>query len=183
MQLEQRIRRLEDRESIRLLVANYCRLVDQRDIVGIPLLFTQDGRFESVDGKIAARGREAIVDQFHRRFAVLGPSNHFTHDAVVEFDPLNPDAAHGWVNSHAEVVRNGVALLAALRYEDDYRLEEDRWRFARRTLHFFYYLSPDEYPRSLGQRDRNRAYLEPLPADFPEASSTWQDYYRQFPQR
>jgi len=182
MQLEQRIRRLEDREEIRALIARYCRTVDERDIEGVAQLFTVDGIFESIDGKIAATGRDAVVAQFHRRFAVLGPSNHFTHDAIVEFDDADENRACGWVNSHAEVVRNGAALLAALRYEDSYRREDQKWRFARRTLHFFYYLTPGEYPDLLGRRDRNRAYPEPVLADFPEGSATWSEYYRLHPQ-
>jgi len=183
MNLEQRIRRLEDRDAIRNLIARYGRLVDERDIAGVGMLFTRDGSFRSVDGKIASTGRDSVIEQFHKRYAVLGPSNHFTHDMFIELDDTDPDLASGWVNSHAEVVRNGVALWAALRYHDRYRREEGVWRFHVRELHFFYYLSPKDYPEMLGKLMRNRAYTEPLPADFPENSDTWKDYYSKYPQR
>lgn len=181
MNLEQRIRRLEDREAIRTLISRYGLLVDQRDIEQVGLLFTKDGVFRSIDGKIDSSGRDAVIEQFHKRYAVLGPSNHFTHDIVTEFDETDPDRATGWVNSHAEVVRNGAALWAALRYHDEYRREEGEWRFRRRELHFFYYLSPKDYPEALGQLLRNRAYAEPIAADYPENSATWRDYYAKYP--
>ena len=122
-------------------------------------------------------------DQFHRRYAVLGPSNHFVHESVVEFDTADPNLATGWVNSHAEVVRNGAALWAALRYHDRYQRENGEWRFAERLLHFFYYLSPQEYPSRLGELYRNRAYPEPLPADYPENLPSWQEYYARYPKK
>jgi hypothetical protein len=182
MNLEQRIRRLEDRDAIRTLIGRYGRLVDERDIQGVGMLFTKNGSFRSVDGKIASTGRDAVIEQFHKRYAVLGPSNHFTHDIVIDLDDADPDSASGWVNSHAEVVRNGVALWAALRYHDQYRREDGVWRFQVRELHFFYYVSPKDYPELLGQLMRNRAYTEPLPADYPENSATWKAYYAKYPQ-
>lgn len=183
MNFGDRLRRLEDREEIRALICRYGLLVDQRDIDAVGLLFTRDGIFRSVDGKITSTGRDEVIGQFHKRYAVLGPSNHFTHDTIIEFDAADPDRATGWVNSHAEVVRDGSALWAALRYHDEYRREDDVWRFRIRELHFFYYLSPKDYPEQLGELMRNRAYAEPLPADYPEKSDSWQKYYAKFPRK
>jgi uncharacterized protein (TIGR02246 family) len=181
--LEKRLQQLEDREAIRTLIAKYCLLVDSRDIEQVAMLFTCDGRFASSDGKIESRGRPQIVEQFHRRYAVLGPSNHFVHESVIEFNSEDPDIASGWVNSHAEVVRHGSALWAALRYHDRYRREEGQWRFEERLLHFFYYLTPKEYPDALGDLYRNRAYTEPLAADYPEKLASWRAYYAKHPQK
>jgi hypothetical protein len=43
-------------------------------------------------------------------------------------------------------------------------------------------VSPKDYPELLGQLMRNRAYTEPLPADYPENSATWKAYYAKYPQ-
>ena len=177
--LEARVARLEARHEIRELVARYCFTVDARDIEGIAACFTRDGAMRSLDGVMDARGRDAVVNQFHGRFEVLGPSNHFTHDHLIEFDADDPDRATGIVNSHAEVVRNGRALLASLRYHDEYRREDGSWRFHLRLLSFFYYLEPGEYAAVLRDPLRNRAYAEPRPADFPERLDTWQRYHRE----
>jgi ketosteroid isomerase-like protein len=175
--LEWRVRRLEDRIAIGELVARYCFAVDDRDIDGLARLFTRAARVRSRDGVMDATGRDAIVAQFHGRFAVLGPSNHFTHDHLIEFDAADPDRARGLVSSHAEVVRNGETLWAALRYDDEYRFEDGAWRFADRLLGFFYYLPVKDYAELMKRPDRLRAYAEPRPADYPESLETWKRYH------
>lgn len=175
--LDRRIARLESREAIRELVARYCLAIDDRDINAIGPLFTRDARFRSRDGVMNATGRDAVIEQFHGRFSVLGPSNHFTHDHIIWFDGDDGLRARGQVNSHAEVVRNGEALWAALRYEDEYRYDEGAWRFADRLLGFFYYLPVKDYAQLLTLPERMRAYAEPRPADFPESLETWKRYH------
>ena len=181
--LEQRIARLEARAEIAELIAHYCFAVDERDIGRMGGCFTRDGVFRSIDGVMNAAGRDAVIAQFHGRFAVLGPSNHFTHDHTLSFDAADPGRATGLVNAHAEVVRNGEALWTSLRYEDEYGVEDGRWRFRVRTLSFFYYVRPGDYPEAMLGTDRNRAYDSPRPADWPERTSTWQRYYREHPRR
>jgi len=181
--VEQRIARLEARAQIRELVARYCFTIDERDVEGIGQCFTRDGSFRSLDGVMNASGRDAVVAQFHGRFAVLGPSNHFTHDHIIQFDDGDAARATGTVNSHAEVVRNDEAMLASLRYHDEYRLEEGRWRFHVRTLAFFYYVRPADYRDAMSGSLRNRAYQEPQSADFPELVPTWQRYYQEHPRK
>ena len=48
MSLEERIERLEAREEIRTLVADYSMAVDDRDVETIESLFTVDGIFGHV---------------------------------------------------------------------------------------------------------------------------------------
>jgi hypothetical protein len=175
--LERRLARLEHREAIRELVARYGIVIDDRDVEGIGECFCVDGRFRSRDGVLDARGRGAVVEQFHGRFAVLGPSNHFTHDHIIRFDEADDRHAFGLVTSHAEVVRNGRPMWAAIRYEDEYRVEDGRWRFADRLLSFFYYLDVADYAARLGDPLRMRAYADPAPADVPEQLDTWKRYY------
>jgi len=180
--LEDRLRRMEDQAEIRQLVSRYCFVVDDRDLAGIGDCFLTDGRFRSADGVMDARGREAIIDQYHGRFAVLGAGIHVTHDHVVELDDADPDRATGRVSCSAELVRLGKPMLVALRYEDDYRRDADgRWRFADRLLLFFYYLDAREYAEGLCSPLRNRAYDELASADFPEALESWQRYYTEHP--
>lgn len=156
--LAERIRRLEDRESIRQLVATYGYVIDNRDLPAIGQLFTRDGIFRSRDGVMRAEGRDAVVQQFLGRFAQLGLSVHWTHDHVIWLDPVDPDRATGLVSSHAELMRNGVPMVTAFRYEDIYRREDGEWRFADRLLSFWYYGDVREYPEMLGSELRMRAY-------------------------
>lgn len=178
-ELEARIRRLEDRTEIGELIARYGLVMDNRDMQGMPQLFTPDVVVRSLDGVMNSRGREAVTELFRGRFKVLGPSNHFSHDRIITFDESDPDQAAGLVLSHAEMNRNGQAMITAIRYHDRYRRHEGAWRFSERVLTFFYYVPATEYVDALGDglAGRMRAYGDRKPADWPESLPTWQQYY------
>jgi len=177
--LLRRIRRLEDRAEIGELVGRYCLVMDDRDMTGMTELFTSDAVVRSSDGVMHASGLPAVVAMFRGRFAVLGPSNHFTHDRIVRFEENDPDAASGIVLAHAEMNRKGQPMLAAIRYADRYRRLQGRWRIAERVLSFFYYVPTAEYLDALGPglAARMRAYDVARPADWPEGLETWREYY------
>jgi ketosteroid isomerase-like protein len=180
--IEQRLRRLEDRAAIDELIARYGFTIDDRDLPAITDLFTEDAAVRSADGVMNAKGLEAVIEQFHGRFAALGPSNHFTHDRVITFDEADPDRATGQLISHAEMTRNGRACLAAIRYTDEFRRCPDgRWRFRERVLSFLYYTHPDEYGDTLESTLRIKAYDEPIAASWPESLETWKQYYAEHP--
>lgn len=178
--LEKRIQQLENREEIRELVARYGIVIDNRDLVEVGELFCRAGRFRSNDGVMDAQGRGAVMEQFKGRYAALGPTNHFVHEHIIKLDDEDPDHATGVVTSHAEVVRNNEPMWVAMRYQDEYRFEEGRWRFQDRLLSFFYYLPVKDYSRYLGEIERMRAYEKPHNADYPEALPTW-DTWRDVP--
>jgi ketosteroid isomerase-like protein len=178
LSVEQRLRRMEDRESLRTLVTRYGLAIDGRDMAVLADLFTRDAILDSADGTVRAVGREAIVAFYRERFAVLGPTFHFTHDHLVTLDPHNEDAAEGIITAHSESVLDGVPLWAALRYLDRYRRVEGAWQFAHRRLSFFYFLPVSEYLTSMGERLRKRVGAEPRAADWPEATSSWAAFYR-----
>ena len=177
--LEQRIRRLEDRVEIGELIARYGLVMDNRDLAAMPELFTQDVVIRSGDGVMNVTGRETAVEMFRGRFAVLGPSNHFSHDRVLTFDDRDPDSAQGIVLSHAEMNRKGVAMLTAIRYHDHYRRDAGQWRFSQRILSMMYYVPTAQYLDAFGPglAHRNRAYDDPRPADWPESLPSWKAYY------
>jgi ketosteroid isomerase-like protein len=181
---EARLRRLEDREEIKELVARYGFVVDNRDMAGIADCFTEDAWVLSKDGKHNSRGKDDVVEQYHGRFSFLGPTNHFTHNHVIWFDATDPDLAHGLLNAHGEVHRNGQAMMSALRYEDEYRRDTDgRWRFQGRMMSYIYYLRFDEIQQYFGDPMRVRAYDEPQAADWPDNIETYRRYYEEHPRQ
>ena len=166
--LEARIRHIEDRQAISDLIQAYTFAMDNRDLSWAMDLFTPDGRFRSADGVMDGRGHEAMADQFRRRYASLGFNFHVTHDQHITF--VNEDEATGLVSSHAEVVRNGEAMVTAMRYHDAYRrCEDSKWRFTDRCIHFFYYMPIADYGEALKGRGRMRAYGDVRDADLPES--------------
>lgn len=166
--LEQRIARIEDRTEIQDIGVLYGYVMDERDEDGIRRIFCEDATLRSADGVFAADGIDAIVTTYLGRFKALGPTNHFTHGHVVRFDDADPDVAYGQLASHAEVVRDGKAMVVALRYQDTYRRTSTGWRFADRLMSYMYYTEVTEYADVLGKELRVRAYGDERPADWPE---------------
>ena len=171
MDLDARVARLEAESAIRQLIARYCFTIDDRRRDDVAALFAEDAEVSSADGVMNARGLPAIMAMYEGRFSALGAGAHYMHDVALDFE--GPYSATGLVSGHAEVVRNGQMMVVALRYHDRYVRTPAGWRFARRQINFLYYVPAEDYPGILLQRDRNRAYATPMPADFPEALPGW----------
>lgn len=174
--LEDRIARLEAESQIRQLVARYCFYIDDREIDRVATLFTHDCTLRSADGVMNANGVDAIIDLYHGRLDVLGPGHHFMHDIQIDFVGDGKAEATGRVTGHAELWRNGKMMVTAIRYKDLYRNTDDGWRFHDREISFLYYVPVSEYPDILSGPNRNHAYAQPAPADFPERLPSWIAY-------
>lgn len=176
IELEARITRLEARAEISDLVTRYGIACDERDIPQLESLFTRDAVFDSPTGIMRAEGRKAIIDMFCEVLAIRGPGYHWTHDHIIRFDRGSDVAASGLLLSHAETTPGGTHSLAAMKYDDEYRVEDGRWRFAKRTIHFLYYVPASEHVGALTQAERVVAGDRRLPADYPEGLAAWQEF-------
>ena len=168
--------KLEAESEIRRLVASYCFDIDDRERGRISALFTDEACVRSADGMMNATGREAIMLMFEGRFAALGPGAHYTHDHWIDLSGFAEGKARGRVTGHAELERHGQMMVCALRYADVYQMGKTGWQFAERVIQFLYYVPVSEYEDILLSRDRNRAYAEARPADFPEQLPQWRPY-------
>ena len=175
--LEQRIDRLESRAAISELVAAYGKACDDHDMPLLMSLFTDDACMDTPSGLMQADGREAIREMFETVLATRGPSFHWSHDHVIEFDDAARDAARGLILSHAETSPAGTVSVAAMRYEDTYRREAGRWLFARRTLHFLYYVPVTEFANGLSSTKRLFVNGAPQAADYPESLESWRTFF------
>lgn len=173
-ELERRIRRLEDREAIRQLVARYGLVVDDRDMESLRSMFTKNGCFRSVNGTVEAQGIDAVIATYNARFEGMKHAFHVGHDHVIDFE--TDTRATGIVASHAEVIRNGEPWVVALRYHDVYAFEEGAWRFQERALAFYYYVRVADYLEVLPGFERMRGMDRPLEADWPEKTATFSSY-------
>lgn len=176
-QLEQRIDRLESRHAISELVTAYGMACDDHDMSRLMSLFTQDACMDTPSGLMQAQGRDAIADMFETVLATRGPSFHWSHDHTITFSDANADAASGLILSHAETSPAGTVSIAAMRYEDTYRREAGHWLFARRTLHFLYYVPVTEFANVLNATKRLYVNGEPRAADYPESLDSWRTFF------
>jgi uncharacterized protein (TIGR02246 family) len=173
--IEERIRRLEAQQRIRDLVSRYSMAVDDRALDELAELFARDGAFRHLNGGTATRGRDAVREFYLERMKTMGPSYHYPHDHIV--DVTGPATASGVVNAHAEMGIGGRCIVVALRYNDDYVLEEDEWRFRDRALQFRYFMDLADLDTDYSHSKRLR-FPEPMPADLPESLPSYKEFQR-----
>ena len=175
-----RLERLESIEEIRALVSGYAESCDQQDLPALENLFTLDAEFDSPNGSLKSKGRQDILDMYQEVFMSRGPSFHWTHDVTVKIDESNSELAFGTVYSHAETTRDGVASLAAMRYDDTYSKKEGAWKFSRRTINFFYYVKTEDYLESLNNPMRVTMGDKKIQADIPESVPAWIEFQNKY---
>jgi uncharacterized protein (TIGR02246 family) len=173
-ELAQRLRRLEDRFELLELPARYSRSIDDRDIATLVDLFCEDGAFVHADGGRQIVGRQEIEDFYRRVLSGYGMSIHIPHAQVV--NRIDGDEASGWVLAHAELAAGTEYVVVALRYEDDYRRVDGRWRFARRALSFWYFANWRDLADVVPDRDRLRAGGRSRLPDLPESLPTYLEF-------
>ncbi len=176
-ELRNRVERLEYRNQISELISAYAIACDEHDIPRLEGLFTEDAVFDTPSGLMVAHGRRAIADMFIKVLGIRGPGYHWTHDHFIRVDPEDSDSATGLVLSHAETTPHNRPSLAAMKYEDQYRRESGRWRFAKRVLSFLYYVPAAEYLGALtGDLRLVTPTGERMKADYPESLACWQAF-------
>lgn len=151
-ELRSRVQRLEDREEIRELIARYGRAVDDRDWDALRAQYTPDAIFDSAAGRSV--GADAIIDYYAERTSAYVASYHYPHSSELTF--VDDDHATGVVCAHAELTIEGDTVMVALRYQDDYRRTDGRWRFHERNTNLLYVLKLSELPTGLADRMRIR---------------------------
>lgn len=171
--LETRLDRLESRAEIAELCTRYCIACDDRDLTLLASCFTEDVRLLSHDRLMDCTGREGAMTMFRDMLAIRGPGYHWTHDRIIHFDDANPDHAEGLVLAHAETTPYGKASIAGIRYNDVYRREDNRWKFAARTLSFLYYMEMADFIERFPTRQRMGLGGQWREADFPEKNPGW----------
>jgi uncharacterized protein (TIGR02246 family) len=127
-----RLRALEDREEIRLLLLDYGRHLDSRDFKAYASLFAADG--EWVGGFGTVKG-PAAIQAFMEKNLGTAPNRannyHLLSNVVIA---VQGDTATAW-SRWAFIVpeANGARVAQAGRYDDTLVRENGRWRFKTRV--------------------------------------------------
>jgi ketosteroid isomerase-like protein len=142
MSLEDRIRRLEYREAIKELRAEYCYRVDSRDWDGYAALFTEDANLDfgpagTYDGRTEVRAFvEDVVGAEHPFLA------HMVHNPVIEVD--GNIAAGRWYFEVPCTFSDGTAGWIQGTYDDEYERIDSEWLFAEIVADFNYFAEYEE---------------------------------------
>jgi hypothetical protein len=141
MNIENKIREIEDRNSIRELVDAYAYCADTRDAQGQMSLFTEDTRFiVFMDAKSSEQTQ--TINKRADLFPVFDNLN--TYRATMHFNgqstvlQLNDDTATGitYCIAHHQTINNGVQklMIANIKYHDSFVKQNGKWLFAERKL-------------------------------------------------
>jgi hypothetical protein len=124
-------------DDLRALSVGYASAVDRLDGPAFAALFTPDGELWVPGGggdrtpTTCRAGTEALtkIPSGLRRY-------HATYHRVGATDyRVDGDEATGEVHGVAHHLGDGADTVWYLRYADDYRRTDGRWRIARRVLH------------------------------------------------
>ena len=140
MSIEQKITETEDRLAIRELIDNYAYCADTRNAQGQMELFTKDTNFEVYyDPK--SKTPSQVINNRADLFPVFDNLNtynttmHFNGQSTVKLDG-NDATGITYCMAHHLTIEDGKQkfMIAAIRYEDKFVKQEDKWLFAERKL-------------------------------------------------
>jgi len=141
MDIENKIREIEDRNSIRELVDAYAYCADIRDAEGQMSLFTEDTSFI-----VFMDAKSSEPTQTINKRADLFPvfDNLNTYRATMHFNgqstvlQLNDGTATGitYCIAHHQTIKDGVQklMIANIKYHDSFVKQNGKWLFAERKL-------------------------------------------------
>jgi len=167
--IEDRIRKLEDRAEIQDLAARYFLATDDDDYEALAQCFTQEARF-AASGFEDSVGRDAIIAFLKAARAGMAQTVHTIDYAHVRLGGV--DDATGIVTAHLELGLGDTTVFAAVRYIDEYAREDGQWRIAAREMKAVHVSPWDEVAQSLVQTNNVRWPGAPAgPSDFSRKKS------------
>ncbi len=142
---DDRVTALLAREAIRDLPQRYCDCVWRDDIAGLVDLFTPDGTFTAVfaGAEKAFSGHDALRDFFTAGLAIA--PRPFIHNHVVDLHDHSSATGRCYLDLYS--AKKNMGSIGAGYYEDEYALDDGRWRFRSRR---FTALRMDDLPEGFG---------------------------------
>jgi hypothetical protein len=141
MDIESKLREMEDRNSIRELVDAYAYCADTRDAKGQMALFTEDTHFV-----VFMDAKSSELTQVINNRADLFPvfDNLNTYRATMHFNgqstvlQLNDDTATSitYCIAHHQTIEDGIQklMIANIKYHDSFVKQNGKWLFSERKL-------------------------------------------------
>ena len=140
--VENRLRVLQDIEEIRRLKARYCSYADRYDSEAIVSLFTEDGGLEDDAGNVH-QGREQLRDFFSNARERLPFIVHTVMNSLIEVD--GDEGTGSWyLFQPATMGDSGQAVWGSGRYDEEYIRVGGQWRFKRMKTSLFFWTPFDQ---------------------------------------
>ena len=126
-ELEKRMIRLEDIESIKQLKARYCEICDDdHNLDRITTIFTEDGIWEG-RGIGKAQGHEEIRALFQQFQQAISYSQHMVQNPIIDVDGNSATGIWYFFGAFT-FYKNNQAMWQAARYQEDYEKISGQWK-------------------------------------------------------
>lgn len=138
MSMESRLRQLEDKEEIRLLLKRYGQFLDSRDFGSFSKLFSEkDG--EWIGGMGKAKGSAAIRKLMENSIGantkkVTPPNYHIFTNEMIAVKENEANALSKWIFV-VQADETKPQMMFVGHYEDSLVREDGQWKFLRRTVY------------------------------------------------
>ena len=127
VELEKRITRLEDLESIKQLKSRYCEICDDNhDSARITSIFTDDGIWEG-KGIGKAQGHAEIKALFENFQKNISYSQHMVLNPIIEVDGMTATGIWYFFGPFT-FYEDNQAMWQAARYREDYEKIDGTWK-------------------------------------------------------
>lgn len=171
-----RLDRVESREAIRQLAAEYARRIDAKDLRSLVELFTHNVR---VGDQV---GREAKYVAFHANHGRGGRFHrtiHLVSGHSIDLDADDADRATGTVYCRAEHEFGDLWVVAVIQYWDSYVRSGGVWYFEDRHIQTFYVADVLERPNGTAIKHIVTNTGSATVATLPQAWPTWGTFWEQ----
>jgi hypothetical protein len=164
--IDSRIRRLEDRAELHDLVVKYSIAADDGDEETQAAIFAADAHLSIAIFK-GGNSRSEIVEWFRDCRANTGLTVHTPNYTLFTFTGDN--SATGLVGAHLELALGDSTVFGAVRYVDEYTRAEGRWQIRSRQMRTIHVGPWGDVGTSL-TKELNVCWpgADPLPSDFPK---------------
>ncbi|SDI09236.1 SnoaL-like domain-containing protein [Alteribacillus persepolensis] len=136
--LETRLLKLEAREEIKEVMANYCHGIDKEDEPLFTDVWEEDAVWELGDPSSAAKNKQEILEKIQMNWKNMFENHHHTLNPVIEIDIGNGTATAVADLKATATNAKGVPLLITATYYDSFSNRTGKWRFTERKLRIHY---------------------------------------------
>ncbi|MEH7249240.1 nuclear transport factor 2 family protein [Neobacillus niacini] len=130
LSLEERILKLEAKEEIRSLLANYCHSIDKRDREGFLRLWDEEASWKLANKE--ANGKKEIIERYDNVINGAKVLHHHTTNSAIE---ISGDSASviSDLFFYREDAQTGNTILMSAVYKDEFSKSSRKWLFKKRV--------------------------------------------------
>jgi ketosteroid isomerase-like protein len=170
-----RLDRLESREAIRHLAAEYARRIDAKDLAAVADLFVADVK---VGDEIGRAAKHRAFRANHGREGRFRRTIHLVAGHSIDLDPQDGDRATGTVYCRAEHELGDLWVIAVIQYWDTYARRDGTWLFEDRVIQTFYVTDVLERPNGVAIKHVVTNTGAATVATLPQAWPSWEPFCR-----